>query len=522
MKCVNYKQRAKLIALLISILAGTIMCFLHEPWTDEAQSWTMAKNLDFFGLISAIRTEGHPILYHLLLKPFTYILPYRFCTLSSLVFGSIGLCFLYKSKLDYRLFIFFCLSPLSWYFSLAFARSYALCLTFFGLIYYLWDLREKYPILLSLVFALSFSVHFMFTAVTGILALMFGIEQVKSIVSKFKKKGFMTLREIRPELMTGLLLLSGVLLIFNQFMLVDFSTGAGTFDNEFENGGIYRLCSNLTLSTLFLPLPEPFSYIFVFAFCLFLVFIFAALLTDITSGAYLIISGIAVIAMYARVNLTTPQKATFLLYVFLFTLVLQKPEKRRINLICILLICTLTSGYHAIYDSYANFDGSLCYANVVEEYVPKGSKLLTLNSAADYSMLTYVQPDYDTYMLNNNQDMQAGYIQWGTDTRIDTIMTRYYRQECKLGSAFKSYLLDKGFKAGETVYISFPIIKTGYPPDAVASDGSALRDLTDEELAKVHNMTADELTSEGFTVLYTWSYWGTLYGTEAYLLKLDL
>ncbi len=521
MKCVNYKQRAKIITLIFCLLAGTVMCFLHEPWTDEAQSWNMAKNLDFFGLVSAIRTEGHPILYHLLLKPFTYILPFRFCTLSSLVFGSIGLCYLYKSRIDYRLFIFFCLSPLSWYFSLAFARSYALCLTFFGLIYYLWDLREKYSILLGLVFALSFSVHFMFTAVTGILAFIFGIEQVKSIVSKFKKHKIMALREIRPELMTGLLLLIGVLLVFNQFMLVDFTTGAGTIDNAFENGGIYRLCSDLTNSTVYIPAPASLSWVIILSFCLFLLVLFAALLTDIVSGAYLIISGIAVIIMFARVNLTTPQKATFLLYVFMFTLMLQKPTKRKINLVCILIICTFTSNYHALCDTYADFDGSLSYASIIEEYVPRGSKLAILNSAMDYSMLTYVQADYDTYILNN-VDMKAGYIQWGTDTSIDPAMIRYYKQECSLSSTFRAYLLDKGFKVGDTLYISFPNIEIGYPPDAVADDGSATRALTEEEQAKVHYITADELVSEGFTLVYDWSSSGTLYFTEAYLIKITL
>lgn len=521
MKCVNYKQRAKCITLIICLLAGTVMCFLHEPWSDEAQSWNMAKNLDFFGLVSAIRTEGHPILYHLLLKPFTYILPFRFCTFSSLVFGSVGLCFLYKSKLDYRLFIFFCLSPLSWYFSLAFARSYALCLTFFGLIYYLWDLREKCPVILGLVFALSFSVHFMFTAVTGMLAFIFGIEQVKSIVSKFKKHKIMALREIRPELMTGLLLLLGVLVVFNQFMLVDFTTGAGTIDNAFENGGIYRLCSDLTNSTVYIPVSESLSCIIIISFCLFLLVLFAALLTDIISGSYLIISSIAVIVLFARVNLTTPQKVTFLFYVFMFTLMLQKPAKRKINLVCILIICTFTSNYHAFYDSYADFDGSLSFASVIEEYVTHGSKLAILNSASDYSMLTYVQADYDTYILNN-ADMKAGYIQWSTDTSLDSAIIRYYKQECSLSSTFRDYLLNKGFKPGDTLYISLPNIEIGYPPDVIADDGSATRTLTDEEQAKVHSITADELTSEGFTVLYDWSSSGTLYAIEDFLIKITL
>ena len=43
----------------------------HEEFRDEAQSWMFAKHNSLLGMMKNCWEEGHPWLWHLLLKPFT-------------------------------------------------------------------------------------------------------------------------------------------------------------------------------------------------------------------------------------------------------------------------------------------------------------------------------------------------------------------------------------------------------------------------------------------------------------------
>lgn len=524
MRCIDYKRRAMFISLIFCLLAGTVMAFLHEPWADEAQSWAMAKNLNFFQLVAAIKTEGHPILYHLLLKPFTYILPFRFAGLSSLGFATIGLCCLYKSKIDYRLFILFCLSPSVWYFTIAFARSYALCLAFFGLIAYLWGLRDKHPILLGLVFALSFSVHFMFTAVTAFLALIFGIEQIISIKNKFKEHKFMALREIRPELFTGLLLLLGVLLAFNQFMLVDLTKGAGTYNAPFEYGGIYDICNDLAHSLAMCFANTAIAkFIFIYSVVIFLIVVLARACLDLKTSFYSISALTSVVILFGRVSLTTPQKATFVLYIFVFASLLYVPKVKKTDgfntMLALLLTLTLTLYYYPHRDIYEDFDGSYTLANKISELVPEGSKIGIMHDASDYATVQYLEDDYDIYQLYD-ADMKGGYIQWSSYDNTAEIV-KLYQGKVDLYDFIQATCKARGFESGTKIYILLPVIEIGYPYDAIDDSGNATREFTEEEYAKVHDMAASEV-AEHYDVLCSWHYDGTLYMIEGFLIHVTV
>ncbi len=63
---------------IIEIIIFSIFCiltitlsFFHEPWFDELQSWGISKDSIFNILFVIPHYEGHPPLWHLLLKPFS-------------------------------------------------------------------------------------------------------------------------------------------------------------------------------------------------------------------------------------------------------------------------------------------------------------------------------------------------------------------------------------------------------------------------------------------------------------------
>jgi hypothetical protein len=65
-------------ALAVALPAIALFAFgvrYHEPWRDEVQALLIGRDVPLSGLVHAMRLEGHPPLYHLLLKLFCVALP---------------------------------------------------------------------------------------------------------------------------------------------------------------------------------------------------------------------------------------------------------------------------------------------------------------------------------------------------------------------------------------------------------------------------------------------------------------
>lgn len=45
----------------------------HEPYQDEVQAWNMARDLSVMDIFKQMYFEGHPCLWHLILKPLTML-----------------------------------------------------------------------------------------------------------------------------------------------------------------------------------------------------------------------------------------------------------------------------------------------------------------------------------------------------------------------------------------------------------------------------------------------------------------
>lgn len=71
-KTENLKSnRLELGAFVLYCLLQIVMIFFHEPWFDEAQAWNIARDGSLKEILFEIpHYEGHPALWHLILKPF--------------------------------------------------------------------------------------------------------------------------------------------------------------------------------------------------------------------------------------------------------------------------------------------------------------------------------------------------------------------------------------------------------------------------------------------------------------------
>ena len=132
-----------IIYLLITIAA---LCF-HEIWRDEAQAWCLVRDLGFIDLLNAVKIEGHPILWYLVLFPFAKIhLNVETMQIVSLLFVFISVIFLlFKSSFNNFQKILIVFSSGMLYYLPVVARNYSLIPLFLFLNAYFYSKREEKP-----------------------------------------------------------------------------------------------------------------------------------------------------------------------------------------------------------------------------------------------------------------------------------------------------------------------------------------------------------------------------------------
>ncbi len=83
---------AECVALLAFMAIGAVASCFHEPWSDEAQAWLIARDLGIGGILHQMGYEGSPPLWHLLLWVLTRLhLPYGALSAVSLTLVAAGM-----------------------------------------------------------------------------------------------------------------------------------------------------------------------------------------------------------------------------------------------------------------------------------------------------------------------------------------------------------------------------------------------------------------------------------------------
>ena len=163
-----------IIILIYAFITAGIMMH-HELWGDEAQAWLVARDLDIYGLIGHVRTEGHPLLWYFILLPFA---KFNFPVMSMQIinwFFVVAAVVIFMLKAPFNTFCkisVLCSSAfLYWYPALA--RSYCLIPILLFLLASLYKKQKEHPYIYVLVLVLLANVHVVMLAFCSVLLLLF-------------------------------------------------------------------------------------------------------------------------------------------------------------------------------------------------------------------------------------------------------------------------------------------------------------------------------------------------------------
>ncbi|WP_307972210.1 hypothetical protein [uncultured Brachyspira sp.] len=128
------------ISYIVYILIGIIH---HEPWRDEGQAWLIAIDLSFLDIFLNTGWEGHPFLFHFIIKPFTFLPFYPTLHIINAIFIVIAVyILLFKNILNNFLFnaVLILNSMLMYEYPIV-ARNYGLAFMLFVYIMYIYKYR---------------------------------------------------------------------------------------------------------------------------------------------------------------------------------------------------------------------------------------------------------------------------------------------------------------------------------------------------------------------------------------------
>ncbi|UWG98548.1 hypothetical protein LPY66_07025 [Dehalobacter sp. DCM] len=235
------KQKEKVIsaaAFLMFIVFALITGLHHEPWTDEAQSWLIARDTNWTQLFSVMAYEGSPALWPIVLKIFiSFGLEYQNLFIVPLIFSTLGVWLLiYKSDFPLLIRVFLPFTYYIFYQYTIVARSYSLILPCIQLIvlFYKDRLRKPYIFGILLIVLSGISVHAMI--LSGILFLFYCWD-----ILKIMKANAPSRQIIANSAVVGVIALSYLLTVSYLIPPADLSFVAAKFDWNLLNI-ITRFC----------------------------------------------------------------------------------------------------------------------------------------------------------------------------------------------------------------------------------------------------------------------------------------
>lgn len=154
------KKNIFYVSIIITfIITSIIMCMKHEFWADEANAWLLAQDLSIKDLILYIHRDGHPILFHLIIKLFSlFSLKYNYFYVISIIFSTIGVSLLvFKSNFKWYLKLLLPFTYFIFYQYTVIVRGYCIALLLLSLVAILWEKRREKCVLFTFILFLLLS-----------------------------------------------------------------------------------------------------------------------------------------------------------------------------------------------------------------------------------------------------------------------------------------------------------------------------------------------------------------------------
>lgn len=160
------------IFLLVAYSMLTLFCsWKHEMWFDEAEAWAIVKYNDMTELFEVLKSEGHPILWYLIIKLAVFFnikaefMPFIGCMFSI----ATVILVLWKSPFNIRMKIIILFSSGMIYYNTVMSRVYCLIPLLLCLLAYIYPVRKERPLLYGIIVALLTNTHiFMFGLIASL------------------------------------------------------------------------------------------------------------------------------------------------------------------------------------------------------------------------------------------------------------------------------------------------------------------------------------------------------------------
>lgn len=182
------KNRFAFIVTCLYCAISIILIINHEPWTDEANPYLVAKNMNFSNFFEIISGEPHPILWTLILMPFAKLgAPLIASHIISLIVMTLAVWLIAKyAPFPKFAKIAIVLSAAIFYFNPVITRDYCLIPLAAILVCMAYKDRMKHPIRYSLAIAFLLQTHFLAAGLAAVLYIVFFFECIKLKINSWR------------------------------------------------------------------------------------------------------------------------------------------------------------------------------------------------------------------------------------------------------------------------------------------------------------------------------------------------
>ncbi len=423
------------ITILIFWLVITVFTmFHHELWRDEAQVWCIVRDLNFFDIFSAVRTEGHPFLWYLILYPFAKLgfsvgIMQFFSLL--LVFISIAILIFKSPFNNFEKFII-CFSSGLLYFIPIVARNYSLIPISLFMLALLYQDRDKKPYLYSIFIILLSNTHLLMLGFSLIISFIFSIECLKKAI---KMKNY--------KILLPLLLLSFNFLSF--FFMFKDSQSENYIITQYSQScsNIIKLLSDYALNYS-IPLFKNLEFINFILFLLIIISIIYGLLkSNLKIAVIFVVSFLYFIYVYAKVWFggVPYQKAYILLLILVFCFWIVKNQLAgKTNKILIIafnivfIFSTILSPIVILGDLNYNFSGGKQIAKYIDKNLYEEKTFIVVGYPYLFSSISAYLSDKKFY--NQNIKQYVSYFNFSKSTK---------KQEQEFPVGAKYYIVQENF-----------------------------------------------------------------------------
>ena len=406
------KNKKNLVIFIIysSITLGIII--YHENWRDEAQAWLIARDLNFNGIVSQMKYEGHFLLWYLILMPFAKLgFPYITTNIISWVITCTS-AWIILARAPFKMYkkVMFLFTAPMIYFLPVISRCYCIIPLAVTLIAVFYKDRKQKPIRYILAIALLANTHVIMLAMVGILLTDFYIEQFKNRKENTKEEN----RKIIYSFLviTLLLVISAIplwgCLTANKDIIINKK------DKSISINSITKKIIPQLISTLFINFETFMNNSVIAVPIAILVIVFIALYAINYKKDFFIVTIIflwqCIIAETLFYN-SKQRVATLILILFFFWWIKENKKVRKfdktlmkISLTILAIVNILNGLTHVYYEIIYNYSNAYQVGKFINDNVNEKSIIIAgAKESLSTAVIPYITKDIKFYYIQKNR-----------------------------------------------------------------------------------------------------------------------